>query len=76
MYPANNYIIISFSVKQQEFCKLVITDLSGRIILTKQIFANAGDNQYPVNLDWLSNGIYIVRLTNTANTLVKRIALD
>ncbi len=52
--------------------ELTITDLNGRVVRAEQLILNNGRNQLRLNTKDLGAGLYLVRITNDANTVSLR----
>ncbi|HKR06219.1 MAG TPA: immunoglobulin domain-containing protein [Bacteroidia bacterium] len=59
--PAHGTITLSIDTKQNSGITLVMTDISGRTVLSEKLTATAGLNKYQMNLDHLSKGIYLLQ---------------
>jgi aminopeptidase N len=67
--PATNNVTVAISNSNVgSNAKIIITDVSGRIILSQQ--ANNGDNN--INLNQLQNGVYFVTLQNENKTIASK----
>ncbi|HOZ30678.1 MAG TPA: T9SS type A sorting domain-containing protein [Bacteroidales bacterium] len=63
--PANNSISLSFLSEKAE---IKITDLNGKILLTKECY-----NGDLINIEELSSGIYMVNIKTEKSNLIKRL---
>ena len=54
---------------------LSVTDASGRLCTTQDIYLSAGENNVEIATQGLSAGFYVVTLRNEKGTLVKRLAV-
>lgn len=61
--PAQQEFYVSFNSEQEESCLLNIYDLSGRVVMSKNITAIAGNNIIDMNAGSFKQGIYIVSLS-------------
>lgn len=65
--PANNDLSILIDAKEAvKNARLMVTDLSGRVVFSSVVAVNAGLNAYAVNTSAVAAGTYIVTLTNGA----------
>lgn len=63
--PANNEISVMIDAKQAAAnTQLTITDITGKIVRRAVINVHAGLNGYKVNTADMSNGMYLVNITN------------
>ena len=70
--PFNKTTTIRFvSPKNQKFI-FSVYDVNGRIIKTKRINANKGNNEFVFSREGLSSGVYIYKLSDGVNTVAKR----
>ena len=74
--PSNGTLFINTTIEQSENMSLLVTDATGAVV--KQL-ANgttmAGKQTLAVDMNDLSNGMYIVRLTTAGNTITKKFNL-
>jgi len=61
--PAKTLLSVALSAPATQNILIVITDISGRTIKELKLFANAGDNQYNINVSDLNAGTYIIKAT-------------
>jgi hypothetical protein len=60
--PAHGPFSISFNSEREEACMLNVYDLSGRILMTKNISAATGMNIIDMDSETLPPGIYLLRM--------------
>jgi len=66
--PSNNYIVLESNKRISELCRVEIFDISGRLILNKQLdFRERNVNQ--INLNGINSGIYFCRILNSDKQL-------
>jgi len=70
--PAKDYLYVSF--KNQEFSKLVITDISGNILQNMEI--NPSDLNLSINIQSYKSGIYFIRFSNNKEIAVKKFCIN
>ena len=58
--PANNQVTIAFSSIDEGAYSINLVDMFGRIVKTETNNATSGDNQFSMNLDGVSKGMYII----------------
>lgn len=71
--PMTSILNISLEAEANEKASIIITDLSGRKVYSGTKNVIAGSNKIPVDIDNLNNGIYIVTLRLSGETLIKKI---
>jgi hypothetical protein len=59
--PAKDYVIIETTVNQKS--DIIITDMSGRIVLTKAV--SAGEKEINIQINHLTKGCYTITLTDS-----------
>jgi hypothetical protein len=62
--PANSLVNISFVAQKAGSIPVEIFNIDGKVLLTKNVSAVEGANQFQLDVSSLSNGIYLVRLQN------------
>lgn len=58
--PVEDILTTSFKLERQDNVEISITDITGKLVSTKSIKAIAGNNSVQMNVNGLSNGIYLV----------------
>jgi Secretion system C-terminal sorting domain len=48
----------------------------GQTVFEKVIVANSGENKFTVNSESLSKGVYIIKIFEGENILMKRLVID
>lgn len=71
---SGNFSIQSFS-KNQKSIRLMITDITGRVVLNEEYVFNAGENSIPIELN-APKGIYHVRISDGAGGSVVRLTIQ
>jgi hypothetical protein len=75
--PTSGVATVEFLSGTADNLALEVTDLTGRIILSKEVAATAGMNQYTIDLSDAAKGMYMVRVTGNAGVqVVKRLAVE
>jgi hypothetical protein len=62
--PANNFATLNFDIEVAQTLNIQVADLSGRIVLQQQYAAQVGSNSTQLDISHLSNGYYLVQVTN------------
>jgi hypothetical protein len=63
--PSNGQFHLSFNCEKEQECLINVYDLSGRMVLEKNISAMEGNNLVEVNASSLISGMYLMRLSGT-----------
>jgi len=72
--PVLNYTVVSVVSESEGTGLLQLVDLSGKILLTKQVIIAKGTNQITLSdLQFLHNGMYLVRLKVRDTILVEKL---
>jgi len=61
--PSNGQFHLSFNCEKEQECMINVYDLSGRMVLEKNISAIEGNNLVEVNASSLTSGMYLMRLS-------------
>ncbi|PZF72157.1 M4 family metallopeptidase [Taibaiella soli] len=60
--PARNAINIRFTASQTESQSLIITDIVGRVVMTRGLAVQEGENDLQISLNNLQSGMYFLKL--------------
>gem|GEM_PF-2235459 len=60
--PATNYVVLSFNSTRQNLCRIIITDLQGKISLRKNVTTTIGKNNINIDVSNLAKGAYILQI--------------
>ena len=72
--PVSDILSIQFDIEFQSFpINFLLTDISGKTILAKEINTETTAAEISLNLQHLSSGIYLLKATSTAGTATNRI---
>ena len=72
--PANERLNISYSSNDSNLeTKISVVDISGKVVISEQL--DLVDSIYSLDVSQLNEGIYIFKLTNSKETLIKRFAV-
>ena len=74
--PVTNHAILIYNSARQARGTLTVYDLSGKMAQERVINLTQGYNEIIVDASKLTNGTYILRLTNSDNALIKRFMVD
>ncbi|MEO8088131.1 MAG: T9SS type A sorting domain-containing protein, partial [Bacteroidota bacterium] len=61
--PSNGQFQVSFTCEKEQTCMVNIYDLSGRMVMEKNISAVTGNNLVEMNSTSLTSGMYLMRLS-------------
>jgi len=67
--PTDNMLNISFTAKENTNIEIGLTDISGRIIMQDAYFVNQGANKFSLNLNNLSQGVYLLNISENNSSL-------
>ena len=67
--PVLETVSLQFESNQKMDAQVVLSDLTGRNVLTKNTTVENGVNQLNVNMNTLSHGIYFLQLKNNGKIL-------
>lgn len=71
--PANEKIMINMKALTDETVSIDVKDMMGRVVIASKLFnAQTGENVFEINTSSLSEGTYIVSLTNKQNIATKK----
>lgn len=70
--PVAGNMKVSINAAQSDLATIMITDMSGKAILSKNYTVAAGDNDIPVNTAGLTAGSYIVRVQLNGDVQVSK----
>ncbi len=60
--PANNEINVLLAAPARDKATLIVTDLSGRVLLQQLVNVETGINSIPVNISRFASGTYLIKL--------------
>jgi hypothetical protein len=67
--PANDVINLIFESNQAFESQIVVSDLIGRSVSMKNFKVEDGENQLPISISNLSNGLYFIQLKKNGNAI-------
>jgi len=73
--PAENTIHIQLKDKLDHSLWLTITDLVGKKVFEKELLHDSGNKNLPVDVSFLQNGIYILRIADKESTFSKKLII-
>jgi hypothetical protein len=73
--PAENTVYIQLTDKSPLSIQLTITDLVGKKTFEKEILLNSGNKNVPLDVSFLQNGIYMLRMADKENTFTKKLII-
>ncbi|MBT8229770.1 MAG: T9SS type A sorting domain-containing protein [Bacteroidia bacterium] len=62
--PSSDLVYVQFKLDKGISAELRITDINGKIVLTKDVFMSAGTNQIPVDVSQYPSGQYVAGIVN------------
>jgi hypothetical protein len=63
--PFHTNFNLSVASNQSEKINIIITDLSGRVLINKIVSIDKGQNEIPVETEHLPNGVYIYQIKSS-----------
>jgi len=67
--PTDNILNISFTAKENADIEIGFTDISGRVIIQDAYSVNQGSNTISLNLNDISQGLYLLNITENNSSL-------
>ena len=64
--PSNGHFNVSFNSELEQKCLISIYDISGRLMMERNIETVQGNNLIEMNVPSLSSGVYLMRLSGTS----------
>jgi len=74
--PAHLLMNVQFNALSESKYKLTITDVEGRVVISKTIDALEGENSYEIKLDAVARGVYSLGLQSAGETKQLRIVVE
>lgn len=74
--PAHDFIYVSFTMQSKEAANLIVTDLSGRMLLSNSVNTEIGLNKTQLDVRNLAKGLYIISLHTNGETVQKRVVIE
>jgi hypothetical protein len=65
--PASDQVTVSFGAERESGVSLHLTDVTGRVLLTKQVDAETGMNRTDLSVNGLPAGLYFITLEGGTN---------
>ncbi len=74
--PVRDQVMITMNLKESANYNLAIIDLLGRAIKQENKKLALGEQNIPMNLNDLPEGVYFIRMSNASSSITKRIVLQ
>jgi hypothetical protein len=74
--PVSDYMTVSFSSMYNEAFEVVLSSVDGKQIMKKEFISNNGVNKYKIDIPEFAQGIYLLKLTNSKETVTRKIVID
>ena len=71
--PTKNNLTIDFDAVTNSNVTILIKDITGRLVLSKNVKGTEGVNNLTLDVSNLSNGVYIMSINDNVSSIVKRI---
>lgn len=66
--PSNGNMVVEYNSLSSSSVQLIAYDMMGKVIFSEQTFATEGSNSFSVNINNISNGIYMFEIRNGNET--------
>jgi photosystem II stability/assembly factor-like uncharacterized protein len=73
--PADNIVYIQLKEKLSYSLQLTITDLVGKKVAEMEIIPDSGIKTVPIDVSFLQNGIYLLRIADKESTYTKKLVI-
>jgi hypothetical protein len=73
--PASNQLTISLSIESEASATLEVLDMTGRVLISKTSILNAGQNSQTLDVSALSEGNFLLQITQGGIVYNRRIAI-
>lgn len=74
--PATNFINVEYSTVNAEDLTFQLTDIAGRVIRTENVSHAGGTSTHNMNINDLSNGIYMLRIQSSQGSVTKKVIVN
>jgi glucose/arabinose dehydrogenase len=74
--PATTVINIKLASRIKDGGEITLTNMMGFRVYRSTVNIFAGDNQIPINSNFLNHGVYILRLKNSIKTYEKKVIIE
>lgn len=73
--PMTGTANVQFTVAKAGVYHLTLTDITGKLVMSRELDAHAGGNQTTINRDNLAEGVYFLTLSDGQNGITKRLSV-
>lgn len=70
--PFENHLNIDISVEHPTATNAVITTISGKVVFSKELMLNSGNNHIEIQTEFLDQGIYLLKVNNAQGNVLTR----
>jgi hypothetical protein len=74
--PNNGFFNVSFDATTAENLQLVLTDVTGRVLFTRNYTATVGNNEIPFELSGYASGVYMLRVQRGNSVQTTKIVVE
>jgi phosphatidylserine/phosphatidylglycerophosphate/cardiolipin synthase-like enzyme len=74
--PAHTLLTVLLQMKKQEEVQLILTDISGKILLTQKLNCNAGICTSQIDVAAISAGIYVLNIEAFSGSITKKVVIE
>jgi PKD repeat protein len=71
--PAQSHLSIDWTASNLMMTKVVLTDVNGKTLISKELDHQQSDRKYTVSLEGVAKGLLLLRLTSTTGEVVHKI---
>jgi len=74
--PTSNLVNLSWYSDANSYSKVSITDLSGKILILRDMTSKEGNNKLELDVSELSNGIYLIELVSESKKVQRKLIIQ
>ncbi len=74
--PAGDYFILTLSTEKAADRKIEVYNSVGQSVFESNVFAHSGKTKFEINSENFARGIYILKITEGENVMMKRVVID
>lgn len=74
--PSNGQFTLHFNISEPAALNLNVLDMTGRLLHVEEVRAEIDDNEYTLDLSYLTPGVYLVRLESEERMFSTRIVIS
>ncbi len=74
--PATSEVNVSFEITSSSNVSVQLIDITGRVVLSKNIKATKGQNLIPVSVSELNHGLYFMNVSSEGKSITKKLIIE